>query len=91
VPKNPAAQRITTHFSQLPPQTLAYLTANAQPERPSFGMMTNGDDIVFVKLTQIDQRQYDVSRVFAPFISHQELYCVLQVLKRISQAIEVEE
>lgn len=54
-------------------------------------MMTNGDDIVFVKLTQIDQRQYDVSRVFAPFISHQELYCVLQVLKRISQAIEVEE
>jgi hypothetical protein len=65
------------------PQTLAYLTANPQPERPSFGMMTNGDDIVLVKLTQIDQGQYDVSRVFAPFISHQELYCVLQVLKRM--------
>ncbi|HEY9728901.1 MAG TPA: type I restriction endonuclease [Chroococcales cyanobacterium] len=72
------------------PQTLAYLIANPQPERPSFGMMTNGDDILFVKLTQIDERQYDVSRVFAPFISYQELYSVLQVLKRMSQAIGVE-
>ncbi|NEQ26986.1 MAG: type I restriction endonuclease subunit R [Microcoleus sp. SIO2G3] len=64
------------------PQALAYLVANPQPERPSFGMMTNGDDILFVKLTQIAHRQYDVSRVFAPFISHQEFYSVLQVLKR---------
>lgn len=69
------------------PQTLAYLMANPQPERPSFGMMTNGDDILFVKLTKIDHRQYDVSRVFAPFISHQELYSVLQILKRMSRAI----
>ena len=35
------------------PQTLAYLMANTQPELPSFGMTTNGDDILFVKLTQI--------------------------------------
>lgn len=63
------------------PQTLAYLMANPQPKRPSFSMMTNGDDILFVKLTQIENRQYDVSRVFALFISHQELYSVLQVLK----------
>ncbi|HEY9599362.1 MAG TPA: type I restriction endonuclease [Cyanophyceae cyanobacterium] len=72
------------------PQTLAYLMANPLPERPSFGMMTNGDDILFVKLTQIDHRQYDVSRVFAPFISHQELYSVLQVLKRITRVIGIE-
>ena len=56
------------------PQTLAYLMANPQPDRPSFGMMTNGDDILFVKLTQMDNRQYDVSRVFSPFTSNQELY-----------------
>lgn len=71
------------------PQTLAYLMANPQPERPSFGMMTNGDDILFVKLTQMNNRQYDVSRVFSPFTSNQELYSVLQVLKRISRAIEI--
>ena len=69
------------------PQTLAYLMANPQPEQPSFGMMTNGDDILFVKLTQIDNRQYDVSKVFAPFISNQELYSVLQILKCMSQVV----
>ena len=58
-----------------------------QPEQPSFGMITNGDDILFVKLTQIAHRQYDISRVFAPFISNQELYSVLQVLKSITQVI----
>ena len=72
------------------PQTLAYLMANPQPERPSFGMITNGDDILFVKLTQIAHRQYDVSRVFAPFISNQELYSVVQILKSISQLIQAE-
>ncbi|NEQ66967.1 MAG: type I restriction endonuclease subunit R [Symploca sp. SIO1B1] len=70
------------------PQTLAYLMANPQPEQPSFGMMTNGDDILFVKLTQTDPRQYDVSRVFAPLISKQELYSALQVLKGISRLIK---
>jgi hypothetical protein len=69
------------------PQTLAYLMSNPQPERPSFGMMINGDDIVFVKLTQSENRQYDVSRVFAPFISDRELYSVLQILKRMSRVI----
>jgi hypothetical protein len=69
------------------PQTLAYLMANPQPEQPSFGMVTNGDDIFFVKLVQQSQRRYALSRVFAPFISKQELYSALQILKRISQAI----
>ncbi|WP_439342326.1 hypothetical protein [Vacuolonema iberomarrocanum] len=36
------------------PQTLAYLMANPHPERPSFALMTNGDDSVFVKLTQTE-------------------------------------
>ncbi|MDX2212223.1 MAG: restriction endonuclease subunit R [Oculatellaceae cyanobacterium bins.114] len=69
------------------PQTLAYLVANPQPEQPSFGMMINGDEILFVKLVQGLQRTYAVSRVFAPFTSSQELYSTLQILKRIAQVI----
>ena len=69
------------------PQTLAYLMANPQPEQPSFGMMTNGDDILFVKLVQIENR-YALSRVFAPFTSSRELHRALQILKRIGQVIE---
>lgn len=82
------------------PQTLAYLMANPRPELPSFGMVTNGDDILFVKLVQrsdegtsentsaSSQCFYGLSRVFAPFTSSQELYSALQILKRIGQTFE---
>jgi hypothetical protein len=69
------------------PQILTYLMTNPQPEQPSFGMVTNGDDILFVKLVQTEQRYYSLSHVFAPFTSGQELYGALQVLKRIGQVI----
>ncbi|MGI2905296.1 type I restriction endonuclease subunit R [Tolypothrix sp. VBCCA 56010] len=69
------------------PQTLAYMMANPQPDKPIFGMMTNGDGIIFVKLTQQDRPQYDISRVFSPAPLQNELYTVLQILKRIGQII----
>jgi hypothetical protein len=69
------------------PQTLAYLMANPQPKQPSFGMVTNGDEILFVKLVQQEQRLYGLSRVFAPFSSAEELRSSLQILKRIGRVI----
>jgi hypothetical protein len=69
------------------PQALAYMMANPNPSKPVFGMVTNGDDILFVKVTQTNTPQYDLSRVFAPFASVRELYAVLQILKRIGQLI----
>ncbi|MBD2606642.1 hypothetical protein H6G81_19420 [Scytonema hofmannii FACHB-248] len=50
-------------------------------------MMTNGDGIVFVKLTQEDTPQYDVSRIFSPTPLRNELCTVLQILKGIGQII----
>lgn len=61
--------------------------ANPKPEQPSFGMVTNGDEILFVKLIQQEQRLYGLSRVFALFSSGQELRDALQILKRISRTI----
>ncbi|MEH2339727.1 type I restriction endonuclease [Nostoc sp.] len=69
------------------PQALAYMMANPNPSKPVFGMVTNGDDILFVKVTQTNTPQNDLSRVFAPFTSARELYTVLQILKRIGQLI----
>ncbi len=69
------------------PQALAYMMANPNPSKPVFGMVTNGDDILFVKVTQTNTPQYNLSRVFAPFASTRELYTVLQILKRIGQLI----
>ena len=67
------------------PQALAYLMANPNPNLPVFGMVTNGDDILFIKVVQADTPHYNLSRVFAPLTSAKELYTVLQILKRFGQ------
>lgn len=69
------------------PQALAYLMANPNSNLPVFGMVTNGDDILFIKVVQGDTPQYNLSRVFAPFTSAKELYIVLQVLKKFGQLV----
>lgn len=50
-------------------------------------MITNGDGIIFVKLSQQETPQYDVSRLFSPIPLRNELYDVLKVLKKIAQII----
>jgi hypothetical protein len=69
------------------PQTLAYLMANPVADTPSLALMTNGDDSVFVKLDQAAGRRYSFSRSFAALTSNQELYKILQILKRLAQLI----
>lgn len=69
------------------PQTLAYMLANPHPHKPVFAMITNGDGIIFVKLSPQETPQYDVSRLFSPIPLRNELYDVLKVLKKIGQII----
>jgi hypothetical protein len=69
------------------PQLLAYMLANPQSERPSFGIATNGDEFVFLKLSQGDAPQYDASRTFSLFPRRHELGEVLRILKRLGQAV----
>jgi hypothetical protein len=65
------------------PQALAYLMANPNPTRPCFGVLTNGDEIVFVKVAQTESPQYALSRVFATLGSEQEVVAALQILRGI--------
>lgn len=67
------------------PQTLAYLQGTPSPQRPSFGLMTNGDEFVFVKLARSLGGVYDLSRVFALFAAQDELQRVLRMLKHLGQ------
>jgi hypothetical protein len=69
------------------PQLLAYMLATSQPEKPVFGMATNGDEFVFLKLTLKDTPQYDVSRTFSLFPRQHELAEVLRIIKRLGQAV----
>jgi hypothetical protein len=81
------SKRTTISVMSALPQTLTYMMANPQPDKPVFGMITNGDGVVFVKLTQQGTPQYDVSDTFSPAPLRNRLYDVLQILKRISQII----
>ncbi len=72
------------------PQLLAYMLAspNGQSDKPSYGLATNGDEFVFLKMTHDDTPQYDVSRTFSLFPRQHELGKVLQILKRLGQIVQ---
>ena len=81
------SKRTTISVATALPQTLAYMMSNPYPDKPVFGMVTNGDEIFFVKLIQQGTPEYDISDVFALLPSRNKLYNVLQILKRIGQDI----
>lgn len=69
------------------PQTLAYMVASPNPDRPVFGMVTNGGEFFFIKLTQQGIPQYDISDVYSLLPRQNKLYEVLGMLKRIGEVI----
>lgn len=69
------------------PQALAYMMATPDLEKPQFGMLTNGDDVLFIKLVLQPERQYSLSRVFSLYTLSQEWQAALQVLKKLASLI----
>lgn len=81
------AKKTTISTRSALPQALAYMLANTQKDRPTFGMMTNGDDVLFAKLISQPQPQYSLSRVFSLYTLPEEIQSALQILKRIGSII----
>jgi hypothetical protein len=70
------------------PQALAYMMANPNSDLPSFGLVTNGDQFIFVKSAKYPSLQYDFSDDFSLFgRRHNELWDVLRILKRLKDGI----
>jgi predicted type IV restriction endonuclease len=63
------------------PQALAYMLANPHPERPAYGLVTNGSHFIFLKLTKEGSLQYAVSDEFSLLKRENELYKVLSIFK----------
>jgi predicted type IV restriction endonuclease len=62
------------------PQALAYMLSNSDTDKPTFGMITNGNEFLFLK---VFQQEYSNSRLFALMNPNNELYTVLQMLKQL--------
>ncbi len=69
------------------PQALAYMMANPDWDKPRFGMLTNGDDVLFVKLRAQPTAEYGLSRAFSIYTVRSELRSAFQVLKHLGQGI----
>lgn len=67
-------------------QALAYMMANPNPEKPVFGLVTNGSNFRFIKLTKQDVPQYALSDEFK-IDRGDDLYNVLRVLKRVGASL----
>ncbi|MEG4071966.1 restriction endonuclease subunit R [Microcoleus sp. Pol14C2] len=67
------------------PQLLAYMLANLSADRPTYGLLMNGADFLFVKLVKRETAQYAFSRKFYLFNPGNDLYSVLSILKRLGQ------
>ena len=65
------------------PQGLAYMLANPNPEKPVFGLVINGEDFQFLKLTKQDTLKYALSDKFTLSRRGNELYQVLSILKKL--------
>jgi hypothetical protein len=66
-------------------QLLAYMLAAPDRSQPVYGLMTNGVDFRFIKLSQEQAPQYAMSQAFNLFNAGNDLYPVLRILKRLGQ------
>ena len=73
------------------PQTLVYMLANPQQDRPIFALIANGHNFLFLKLTKQETPQYALSDQFTLLKRSNELYDVLRIIKKLSQLIVPEQ
>jgi hypothetical protein len=69
------------------PQALAYMLASPNTDNPTFGLATNGDQFIFIKLLKQDTLLYALSDDFSLLRRENELYGILSVLKRLGKLL----
>ena len=66
-------------------QILSYMMSNPVPEKPCFGLITNGGSYIFLKLMPTNPPIYGISKVFDLLNPGNDLYFVLNILKNIKE------
>jgi hypothetical protein len=86
------AKHSTFALSVAIPQALTYMLSTPHPDRPVFGLVTNGEEFRFIKLTIAptsgNPAEFDLSDILSIFPpSRSQLPQVVQILKRLKQLI----
>lgn len=86
------AKQVGFSLHQAVPQALSYLMSHPHPTQVSFALVTNGSELMFLKLQQPTsdrlQPSYGFSRVFSLFNPGNELYQVVTILQYLSGLTE---
>ncbi len=67
-------------------QALAYMLCNPNQNKPTYGLLTSGDNFIFIKLRQQDSPVYALSKQFSIF-NDGDLSEVLRILRKIGNLI----
>ncbi|MEH2413779.1 restriction endonuclease subunit R [Nostoc sp.] len=81
------SKRSSFSLAKAIPQALTYMLANLQPEQPVYSLVMNGEDFQFLKLMKRDKLIYGLSDRFTLYRRENELYKVVNILKRIGQIL----
>jgi len=65
------------------------MIANPNPQRPVYGLVTNGDEFMFIKMLTEGTPKYDFSNVFSLLLPRRnQLEEILRILKQIVKIIK---
>ncbi len=64
-------------------QAIAYFIATPIEQSIVFGLVTNGSELMFIKFDRTSGLHYDLSNVFSLLKRGNDLYAVVQILKRL--------
>jgi hypothetical protein len=82
------AKRVQYSLDAGIPQALFYMLGDPDPGKPVFGFITNGPDFQFLKLVRQGNPQFALSDRFYMANSQDDLYRVLQVLKKLGALVQ---
>lgn len=81
------SKRFSFSLAKAIPQALTYMLANPHPGNSAYSLVMNGEDFQFIKLIKQDQPIYALSDRFTLYRRENELYKVLNILKKIGQIV----
>ena len=69
------------------PQALFYMMASLGNSHPLFGLLTNGNHFLFVKLIKQETPRYGISELFTLWRQENDLYQVVCILKHLRELV----
>ncbi|MGF1524307.1 MAG: restriction endonuclease subunit R [Leptolyngbyaceae cyanobacterium] len=81
------SKRTTFDVMVAVPQAWSYMLDNPDSGRPRYGLVTNGNLFLFLKLVPQPQPRYAYSRLFSLINPGNELQAVLQILRRLGNLV----